>query len=112
MKINVTQDEYRHLIDMIYIADWVLTSYKSEEGPEIKQYQDVMQKFYALAKDMGMGRSMNMVILGAASPWLGIQYEALENAVRNIFAAKGKDIVGQNLKALAAGKEFAMIHHS
>ncbi len=55
MKINVTHDEYRHLIDMIYIADWVLTSYKSEEGPEIKQYQDVMQKFYALAKDMGMG---------------------------------------------------------
>lgn len=54
MKINVTKDEYRSLIDMIYIADWVLTSYKSEEGPEIKKYQDVLQKFYALAKDMGM----------------------------------------------------------
>jgi len=54
MKINVTKDEYRSLIDMIYIADWVLTSYKSEEGPEIKKYQDVRQKFYALAKDMGM----------------------------------------------------------
>jgi hypothetical protein len=54
MKINVTKDEYRHLIDMLYIADWVLTSYKSEEGPEIKRYQDVMQKFYALAKDMNM----------------------------------------------------------
>ncbi|MFA5183029.1 MAG: hypothetical protein WC405_17055 [Syntrophales bacterium] len=54
MKINVTKDEYRSLIDIIYIADWVLTSYKSEEGQEIKRYKDVMQKFYALAKDMGM----------------------------------------------------------
>lgn len=54
MKINITKDEYRSLIDIIYIADRVLTSYKSEEGPEIKKYQDVIQKFYALAKDMGM----------------------------------------------------------
>jgi hypothetical protein len=54
MKINITKDEYRSLIDMIYIADWVLTSYKSEEGPETKKYQDVMQKFYAFAKDFGM----------------------------------------------------------
>jgi hypothetical protein len=54
MKINITKNEYRSLIDMIYIADWVLTSYKSEAGPEIKKYQDVIQKFYGLAKDMGM----------------------------------------------------------
>lgn len=54
MKINITKDEYRSLIDIIYIADWVLTSYKSEEGPELKKYKDIMQKFYALAKDMGM----------------------------------------------------------
>lgn len=55
MKINVTKDEYRSIIDMFYIADWVLTSYKTEEGPEIKKYHEVMQKFYALAKEMGMG---------------------------------------------------------
>jgi hypothetical protein len=54
MKINVTKNEYRSLIDMIYIADWVLTSFKSEDGPEINKYKEVMQKFYALAKDMGM----------------------------------------------------------
>lgn len=65
-----------------------------------------------IAKDLGMARSANMVILGAASPWLGIKYEELENAVKNIFAPKGADIIGQNIKALAAGKEFAMVHHS
>jgi indolepyruvate ferredoxin oxidoreductase beta subunit len=65
-----------------------------------------------VAKDLGMTRLANMVILGAASPWLGIKYEEIENAVKSIFASKGAEIVGQNLKALAAGKEFAIKNHS
>ncbi|MCK9399695.1 MAG: indolepyruvate oxidoreductase subunit beta [Bacteroidales bacterium] len=74
--------------------------------------QHVLINADQVAKDLGMTRSANMVILGAASPWLGIKYEELENAVKNIFASKGADIVGQNLKALAAGMDFAMKHHS
>jgi indolepyruvate ferredoxin oxidoreductase beta subunit len=74
--------------------------------------QHVLINADEMAKELGMTRSANMVILGAASPWLGIQYEALETAVRNIFGSKGKEIMDQNLKALAAGKEFAMTHHS
>lgn len=65
-----------------------------------------------VAKDLGSSRSANMVILGAASPWLGIDYTALENAVRAIFGSKGEAIVDLNLQALAAGKSFAMAHHS
>ena len=65
-----------------------------------------------IAKYLGMARSMNMVILGAASPWLGIGYEELEKAIKETFTPKGLEIVDQNLKALAAGKQFAMVHHS
>jgi indolepyruvate ferredoxin oxidoreductase, beta subunit len=65
-----------------------------------------------MAKELGMTRSANMVILGAASPWLGITFDAIENAVKKIFASKGQDIVDQNLKALAAGRTFANEHHS
>ncbi len=65
-----------------------------------------------IAKDLGSPRSANMVILGAASPWLGLDYSALEDAVRAIFGSKGADIVGQNLQALKAGKEYAITHHS
>jgi indolepyruvate ferredoxin oxidoreductase beta subunit len=70
--------------------------------------QHVLINADQIAKDLGMARSANMVILGAASPWLGINYEEIENAVKNIFASKGAEIVGQNLKALAAGKEYAI----
>jgi len=65
-----------------------------------------------IAKYLGMARSANMVILGASSPWLGIEYEEIENAVKDIFASKGADVIGQNLKALAAGRQFALAHHS
>jgi indolepyruvate ferredoxin oxidoreductase beta subunit len=74
--------------------------------------QHVLINADEMAKDLGMTRSANMVILGAASPWLGIQYEALETAVRDHFGTKGTGIVDQNLKALAAGREFAIAHHS
>jgi indolepyruvate ferredoxin oxidoreductase beta subunit len=74
--------------------------------------QHVLINADEMAKDLGMARSANIVILGAASPWLGIPYESLETAVRNIFGSKGADVVDQNLKALAAGKAFAMTHHS
>ena len=74
--------------------------------------QHVLINADQIAKDLGMSRSANMVILGAASPWLGIKYDELENAIKNIFASNGAGIVGQNLKALAAGKDFAMTHHS
>ncbi len=54
MKIDITKEEYRNLIDMLYIADWVMASYKSETDPEIDKYQQLRNKFYALAEKMGM----------------------------------------------------------
>jgi indolepyruvate ferredoxin oxidoreductase beta subunit len=74
--------------------------------------QHVLINADEMAKELGMSRSANMVILGAASPWLGISFEAIERAVKKIFCFKGQVVVEQNLKALAAGKEFAMTHHS
>jgi indolepyruvate ferredoxin oxidoreductase, beta subunit len=74
--------------------------------------QHVLINADEMAKNLGMPRSANMVILGAASPWLGIAYETLENAVKEVFGSKSSDVVSQNLKALAAGREFAMKHHS
>jgi indolepyruvate ferredoxin oxidoreductase beta subunit len=65
-----------------------------------------------IAKDLGFSRSANMVILGAASPWLEIEYSALEKAIGKIFAGKGPDIVAQNHKALATGRDYAEKHHS
>ena len=60
-----------------------------------------------VAKEKGTIKAANIVVLGAASPYLGIKFESLEKAIESIFAKKGKDIINLNLKALSAGKNYA-----
>jgi len=58
-----------------------------------------------LAKDNGVPRSANVILLGAAQKALGIEYTKLEDAIRRVFARKGDAIVEANIKALAIGAE-------
>jgi indolepyruvate ferredoxin oxidoreductase, beta subunit len=58
------------------------------------------------AREAGSLKSVNMVILGAASPFIELKWESLENAVRKLFGRKGDEIIELNLKALRAGREF------
>jgi len=60
-----------------------------------------------IARELGSARSGNMVILGAASSFISVPFEALENAVRKMFGRKGEDVVEVNLKALRAGRDAA-----
>jgi len=61
-----------------------------------------------VAKEQGSIKAANIVVLGAASPYLGLSFESLEKAIESVFAKKGKDMVNLNLKALAAGKNYAV----
>lgn len=62
-----------------------------------------------LAKEKaGNVRAGNFIMLGAASPFIDIPFEYLEEGVRAIFSRKGENIVDMNLKALYAGREFAL----
>jgi indolepyruvate ferredoxin oxidoreductase beta subunit len=58
-----------------------------------------------IAKDAGSARSGNIVILGAASAFIDMPFESLENAVKTLFGRKGDTVVDANLKALNAGRE-------
>ena len=60
-----------------------------------------------VAKELGSVKAANIVVLGAASPYLEIKFENLEKAIESIFAEKGNDMIQLNLKALRAGKELA-----
>lgn len=58
-----------------------------------------------IAREVGNTRCSNIVLLGAALPYLGIPAEYIENAIKAIFARKGEEVVNMNLKALRAGLE-------
>jgi indolepyruvate ferredoxin oxidoreductase, beta subunit len=64
----------------------------------------------SIAKEAGSFRSSNIVILGAASPYIDLPFSSIENAVRSLFNKKGKDIVEINLRALIAGRKYAENH--
>lgn len=59
----------------------------------------------SLTKKVGSPRTANMILLGAASPILGIDKSKLEDAVTRIFKRKGDAVVEMNLKAFRLGYE-------
>lgn len=61
----------------------------------------------AIAKSAASPRAANIVLLGAAAPFLGIEAEKLEAGIRAIFARKGQEIVEMNLAAFRAGYQYA-----
>jgi indolepyruvate ferredoxin oxidoreductase beta subunit len=60
-----------------------------------------------IARQVKSPRSSNMVMLGAASPFIDIPYQSLENGIKKIFGRKGEKVMQFNLDALKAGREFA-----
>lgn len=60
-----------------------------------------------IAKEVNNPKGTNMVVLGAASKYLGIDIEKLEAAVRSNFARKGDVVIDANIAALRAGRAVA-----
>lgn len=61
----------------------------------------------AIAKAAASPRAANIVLLGAAAPFLGLDAAELEQGIRDIFARKGDEVVETNLAAFRAGYEQA-----
>lgn len=63
-----------------------------------------MQDIEALAKDNGVPKSANVILLGMAAKYIGIlSPEQLRESIKRIFAVKGEKIVDANLKAFDLG---------
>lgn len=60
-----------------------------------------------MAKDLGSPRSSNMVLLGAASPFIHLAVDKIEDGIRKVFGAKGEKIVETNIKAFRTGREYS-----
>ncbi len=60
-----------------------------------------------IAKNLGSARSSNMIILGAASPFLQLKIEDIQQTIKDTFIRKGQDVVDINIACLEAGRNFA-----
>jgi indolepyruvate ferredoxin oxidoreductase, beta subunit len=73
-----------------------------------KQPKAVLIDAEQVAREIGNAKASNMVMLGAATPFINIPIESIENGIRSIFAKKGEPVVKMNMNALHAGWEFAL----
>lgn len=62
----------------------------------------------SIAGDIGNKKVLNMVMLGAATPFIQIAPEKIEDGIKNVFDKKGAEIVKLNLNAFWTGRQFAL----
>lgn len=60
----------------------------------------------SIAIELGSVKTANMVVLGAATPFINIDFGKLENAIQVMFGRKGEEMVNLNLLALRTGRKF------
>lgn len=99
---------------------WLVTNSKPFVNiTDYPEYQDLMAEIQKVenhiiidagqvAINAGNKLASNIVILGAASPYIELDFEAFENSIREIFARKGDRIIQANLDALNAGREISV----
>jgi len=54
MKLNFTKKEYRTLVEMLLIADWILRAHEVAPREETKPFSELRKKILAHHKEMGM----------------------------------------------------------
>lgn len=120
MIISVEPMESLRYLPMLSPEGWLITNTKPyiniRNYPEMEKLMAEIQlqpRHIALdadeiARQLGSPKSANMVILGAASPFLDITWEQLQDAIRRIFAKKGEEVIQVNLDALQAGRDEAI----
>ncbi|MDQ7817534.1 MAG: indolepyruvate oxidoreductase subunit beta [Melioribacteraceae bacterium] len=73
---------------------------------QINSYKNVIAiNADEVARRIKTPKASNVVILGAASPFLEIPLENLEGGIRSLFGRKGEEIINMNITALNAGVE-------
>jgi len=60
-----------------------------------------------IAREIGNSKASNMVMLGAASPFISVHDEVIETGIETIFKSKGDKIVNMNIEAFRAGRKFS-----
>ncbi len=61
-------------------------------GVEVIGAKSPLLDVETIAKNVGSPRTANIVMLGAAAPFIGIEYDKIADGIRRIFGRKGEEV--------------------
>jgi indolepyruvate ferredoxin oxidoreductase beta subunit len=91
---------------MVNIPDYPDLKKLTEEIKRVANF--IVLDAREIAKEAGLARFSNIVMLGAATPFIDIPVESFEFGISSIFSRKGEEIVNLNMKAFEIGRIFAL----
>ncbi|MCF6184669.1 MAG: indolepyruvate oxidoreductase subunit beta [Bacteroidales bacterium] len=118
--LSVEPMESLRFISYLKPDGWLITNSKPFKNiavyPDIEDIYKEIRKIKnhiivnadEIAAELKSLRSSNIVMLGAATPFLEINFESLKKSLQSIFENKGQDVVDKNIAALEKGREFAL----
>ncbi len=90
MNIEITPEEYRDLLDILHLADVVMSGHRREEDRRTEGHRALIQKLYAKAPGEGLGRLISRTDGGN-------KYAPTEEFERSTIAHRVIDEFGDHL---------------
>lgn len=94
MDINLTTKEFRHLLDLVYIGNWILNSTRAND--RFEDYDLLQEKLFALAPTNGLPE-LAQAYLGHVFPSRAYEEGGIHDAIADYEDAVFFDILAEEL---------------
>ena len=94
MNIELTQKEFRHLLDLVYIGNWILNSTRGID--RFDAYDNLQEKIFTYAKNNDMSE-LTQVFLGHIFPSQAYEEGGIHEAIADYEDAVFFDILAEEL---------------
>ncbi len=94
MDIQITIKEFRHLLDLIYIGNWILNSTRAND--RFEDYDLLQEKFFALAAQNGLPE-LAQTYMGHVFPSRPYEEGGIHDAIADYEDAVFFDILAEEL---------------
>ena len=102
MNIELTEKEFRRLLDMVYIGNWILNSTRGDD--RFEDYDELQEKLFTLCLDRGM-RSLVQTWHGRIYPSKAYEDGGIHEAIADYEDAVFYNILAEELARRDLGLE-------
>jgi len=105
MNLSLSPTELRHLLDMLYYANWLMSATKTGKDPRLEPYDQLEQKILALAYQSGHFNDLIDYEAAAATYW---PLRAFDDAIeaQGFIAEYDNDTFWEELKQRLASRDL------